>query len=198
MNLSCFEIAFSESPASAPSEYVIYRQLCLLSHDCLQVLTRCELFSTSTKNFEVNMVWFIVVGCILMMKAVRAPSKSDIHKDIAMICGTDPCSRFWNRTKAKHHYIQSIACAAPQTAATKICFFGQWLSVYCSVHQCGNAECLQRAEKRCSICKNIHYCSTQCQREHWKQHQIQCDPGTRIKEENFEKAVKLFTDAMRL
>ena len=57
-----FEVTFSESAASVLSRYVIYRPLCLLSRDCLQVLTRslylqlCGacLASTTVKRLDVQ------------------------------------------------------------------------------------------------------------------------------------------------
>lgn len=36
------------------------------------------------------------------------------------------------------------------------------------------ACCLQSARKMCSACKSVHFCSTTCQRTHWKTHKPIC------------------------
>lgn len=47
--------------------------------------------------------------------------------------------------------------------------------------QCGNDKCPHRKSKKkyvqldkCSQCKNVEYCSVDCQRMHWKTHKKQC------------------------
>ena len=41
-----------------------------------------------------------------------------------------------------------------------------------NVQSCAN--CDAKANKICSGCKKIHYCSQTCQRAHWKIHKKQC------------------------
>eukprot|EP01084_Bolivina_argentea_P128994 227901_1 len=36
------------------------------------------------------------------------------------------------------------------------------------------AVCTASANKRCSGCKRVYYCSEQCQSNHWKQHKKEC------------------------
>jgi hypothetical protein len=43
--------------------------------------------------------------------------------------------------------------------------------------KCGNPSCDHRypSMKKCSACKNEHYCSAECQKTHWKIHKKVCD-----------------------
>ena len=43
-------------------------------------------------------------------------------------------------------------------------------------HICANGEigCSNAATLRCSRCKNIWYCSKECQKKHWSTHKKQC------------------------
>ncbi|KAJ6603582.1 hypothetical protein DFH09DRAFT_394915 [Mycena vulgaris] len=38
--------------------------------------------------------------------------------------------------------------------------------------------CMKPATNRCSACKNVSYCSQECQRRDWKTHKVQCKATT--------------------
>lgn len=48
-------------------------------------------------------------------------------------------------------------------------------------HTCGTSEASMTTDtpkfRVCGRCKNVHYCSTECQRKDWAQHQHLCRPG---------------------
>ena len=47
-------------------------------------------------------------------------------------------------------------------------------------YPCDFGNCQKDGSKRCSICKTVHYCSTECQKKDWKEHRILCNDGTGI------------------
>src|SRR6185312_11267162 len=55
---------------------------------------------------------------------------------------------------------------------------------FCSQHGCGNT-----ANRRCSACKLVYYCSLVCQKGHWTIHQPRCA----VKDEPTAKELQLFT-----
>ena len=52
---------------------------------------------------------------------------------------------------------------------------------------CGNSSCNVQSVHRCSRCRKVAYCSTQCQEEHWPLHQENCRPRTRRKKSVLEE-----------
>ncbi|KAJ7612725.1 hypothetical protein FB45DRAFT_1117295, partial [Roridomyces roridus] len=43
------------------------------------------------------------------------------------------------------------------------------------MEQCATG-CGKSAELRCSTCKTVHYCGTECQKKDWKTHKKECSP----------------------
>lgn len=43
-------------------------------------------------------------------------------------------------------------------------------------HCCFNDKCNKEATKRCSVCQEAWYCSTECQKSNWKEHKTNCHP----------------------
>ncbi|KAF9523473.1 hypothetical protein CPB83DRAFT_862750 [Crepidotus variabilis] len=39
---------------------------------------------------------------------------------------------------------------------------------------CGNESCIRPADKKCSICSEVYYCSSECQHANWPQHKVSC------------------------
>ena len=52
---------------------------------------------------------------------------------------------------------------------------------------CSNSSCNVQSVHRCSRCRKVAYCSTQCQEEHWPAHQENCKPQTRRKKTVMEE-----------
>ena len=50
-------------------------------------------------------------------------------------------------------------------------FFKQAMSGKCAG---GKTDCKKSAKLRCSGCKQISYCSQECQKQHWKSHKPEC------------------------
>eukprot|EP01031_Cornospumella_fuschlensis_P033342 gene33342-40332_t len=42
---------------------------------------------------------------------------------------------------------------------------------------CGNPECSNSGQKKCSGCSKIFYCSASCQKKHWADHKQHCKPA---------------------
>ena len=36
------------------------------------------------------------------------------------------------------------------------------------------ATCKKAAETKCTNCRNVFYCSKECQKKHWKEHKYEC------------------------
>ncbi|AGE50876.1 histone-lysine N-methyltransferase / SET domain containing protein [Paramecium bursaria Chlorella virus CVB-1] len=49
-------------------------------------------------------------------------------------------------------------------------------NMVCYAEGCSNTENL----KRCSVCRNVRYCSAECQKAHWKCHKQCCAPKKKI------------------
>lgn len=63
------------------------------------------------------------------------------------------------------------------------------------IYKCHNPECEVSGEdnalKKCGKCKIVRYCSPECQKAHWKEHKLVCEPYT-----NEEADAKKKTDTM--
>ena len=46
---------------------------------------------------------------------------------------------------------------------------------------CANTSCIAPAVHRCRRCKKVAYCGTECQHEHWSEHQEDCKPPEKMK-----------------
>ena len=114
--------------------------------------------------------------------------------------GSDPTSSHWNPGIAECFFTLSVQRADTDVKAAFLAAYGKWL-IECTtnIHICGNIGCEERAKQRCITCKNIYYCCSQCQKEHWKHHNPVCNSKVRIKDVkllNFEKGEKCLKKAM--
>lgn len=114
--------------------------------------------------------------------------------------GSDPTSSHWNPALAEWCFASSVRCADKLHQGIFLTCYGKWLfDSTTNDHICGNVGCNRRAERRCKTCKNIYYCSLQCQRDHWKHHKQVCSSNVRVKDvklHNYEKAEYCFKKAM--
>lgn len=121
-----------------------------------------------------------------------------VHCKLAMALAQQGAS--WDPQRANHHFNQSIHSAPEDKGkAFYLYVYARWLTK--TEHQCGNHNCTKKVEKRCKRCKNIHYCSSHCQRSHWQdQHYLDCNDNSslRVKTQNYEKAQQYLLEAMRL
>uniref|UniRef100_D8Q817 MYND-type domain-containing protein n=1 Tax=Schizophyllum commune (strain H4-8 / FGSC 9210) TaxID=578458 RepID=D8Q817_SCHCM len=60
-----------------------------------------------------------------------------------------------------------------------------------TVRRCRHLECTEQAPSvRSCVCREVYYCSKDCQRKHWRQHRMEC-PGERMRELTLEDRIYL-------
>jgi len=63
--------------------------------------------------------------------------------------------------------------------------------IYANENKC---DCGKKADKKCGKCLNKYYCSTECQKENWSKHKLNCKPCLELKDKDlknsYEEGVK--------
>ena len=89
---------------------------------------------------------------------------------------TNECKRIWTKMRYKHRlpYLRKLFSDASKSVSFHL-EFHQWTphdGGYAGV--CDHCATLMKVVNRCARCKNVMFCSRQCQRDGWKEHKKTC------------------------
>lgn len=57
---------------------------------------------------------------------------------------------------------------------------------------CANPGCQAEGTKKCAACKNVSYCSKECQKANWTEHKSQCSPKPSASPNDLVECVKIY------
>jgi hypothetical protein len=78
------------------------------------------------------------------------------------------CQRYYDHAKLIYSKLMSLSHPIIETLTSK-------LSPLEYARQCGNVQCNEFGKFQCTQCKNVRYCSRECQLLHWKlSHKKEC------------------------
>ena len=118
---------------------------------------------------------FLGVKCLLMQHVVRHPGGCKIHKvwgAVGFSCLDKQACVHAVATRVRVHWKAAMADLKAE---------GESGTMFRVCHACrtseANAPVGAPKFRVCGRCKNVHYCSTECQRNDWPQHKRWCGPG---------------------
>ena len=134
---------------------------------------------------------------IVILEYTRRRSKGDEFK-FHIAAGNiydDPSNPLWNPSKARFHYEQAAQGNHHWKSAALLNYATKLTKGY---HQCDNHNCTEHGKKRCEKCKNTHYCSRECQIQHWNVHKSQCEAKKLEKQQRYVKVRNLLDQAIQI
>ena len=143
------------------------------------------------------MIISIARGTDNVIPIVRIRDEYQFHNNLAFQYIHDSSHHLWNPSKAFYHFEQAIK-GNHERKSLYLYNYARFLYKL-DIHPCSNYNCTNAAKKRCDKCKNVHYCSKDCQTQHWHSfHKSECQKKKLEKDQKYVKIRVLLEEAIAL